>query len=764
MLEPKVAQIQTQIEPCPKPNVDFSQSALDSAERTQLETLIYKYSDVFSANEYDYGRTDLVKHTIRTGDAQPIRQRAYRTSPHVRAEIDRQVQQLLSNDVIEESCSPWASPVVLVKKKDGSYRFYSYPLPRASDGLDSLAGARWFSTMDLSSGYWQVELDPKDKEKTAFNTGSALYHFKVMPMGLTNAPPTFQRLMELVLRGLHWKVCLVYLDDVLVFSQTFSEHLNSLEEVFSRFRSAGLKLKVNKCHFARSEVSYLGHVVSSQGLLPDEKNLNKVRSWPTPRTVTEVRAFVGLCSYYRRFVRSFAVVATPLHALTQKGAVFNWSSDCEEAFRSLKQALTSPPIVAHPIFTQPFLLYTDASHDCVGSVHAQMQDGKERVIAYASHALTPSEKRWSTYDRELWAVVCPVLPPLLMKGPRYSQFMQNDHFKELPLTSLSYLLLLSGIGIEKTRTSPYHAQCDGMVERLNQTLKDQLAKYICESGGEWDKYLPQVELAYNSSIHSSTGFSPFFLAHGREPRLPADIILNYSPAVTSYTPGTPAGYAHDVTMRLSYAFKDAAVRSTAAKVNQKWQYDKKTFFHPHKPGDIVFLDDPAQKQNKLAPKWKGPYKILRRMDKDNCPGVTYEITDPRNPQSRRWVVHHNRLKPYRGPWELPATPSSGCDPPVFGSAEAPSLVPLTALSGALPFRPSTPPYVPNQTIQQTTTNAKTERSNPTALLTEPESVPSPSVPASMAPERAILPSADTPQLSRSGRAVKKPEKFKDFVC
>uniref|UniRef100_A0A8C2FEK8 Integrase catalytic domain-containing protein n=1 Tax=Cyprinus carpio TaxID=7962 RepID=A0A8C2FEK8_CYPCA len=210
------------------------------------------------------------------------------------------------------------------------------------------------------------------------------------------------------------------------------------------------------------------------------------------------------------------------------------------------------------------------------------------------------------------------------------------------------------LGIEKTRTSPYHAQCDGMVERLNRTLKDQLAKYICESGGEWDKYLPQVELAYNSSIHSSTGFSPFFLAHGREPRLPADILLNYSPAVTSYTPGTPADYAHDVTMRLSYAFKDAAVRSTAAKLNQKRQYDKKTFFHPHKPGDIVFLDDPAQKQNKLAPKWKGPYKILRRMDKDNSPGVTYEITDPRNPQSRRWVVHHNRLKPYRGPWrELP---------------------------------------------------------------------------------------------------------------
>ncbi|KAI2645882.1 Retrovirus-related Pol polyprotein [Labeo rohita] len=729
--EPTVAQIQTQMDPCPKSKVDLSQSALDSEEQAQLETLISKYSDVFSVDDCDYGRTDLVKHTIRTGDAQPIRQRAYRTSPHIRAEIDRKLNAVTVKD--------------------------SYPLPRASDALDSLAGARWFSTMDLSSGYWQVELDPKDREKTAFNTGSALYQFKVMPMGLTNAPPTFQRLMELVLlKSPTW----VMLYPARVCSQ--------MKRTWTR---SGLDLP--------------------PGLSP------------------------------RRFVRNFAVVAAPLHALTQKGAVFNWSSECEKAFQSLKQALTSPPVVAHPIFTLPFLLYTDASHDCVGSVLAQMQDGKECVIAYASHALTPSEKKWSTYDRELWAVVwsvrhfrhflsgapfkiitdhkpllnlkkvavdndptsrrarwilemdlydftilhregkqhsnadslsrrpslpvtetkavqcvisshttakrvpfssevplvcgvlsditptlsvdkaelqaqqkadfclstvmawkesnqrpplgrlkpshatlrklwhefpklsvqegvlcrrvkssphsppgyqvvlpeqenyaigltCPVIfrssvlnvcpvspvpPPLLMKGPLYSRFMQKDHSKELLLTLLSYLLLYLGIvrvrqfesdlikhlcsqlGIEKTRTSPYHAQCDGMVERLNRTLKDQLAKYICKSGGDWDRYLPQVELAYNSSVHCSTGFSPFFLAHGREPRLPAEILLNCSPAVTSCTPGTPADYARDVTTRLSYAFKDAAVRSTAAKLNQKRQYDKKTFFHPHKPGD-----------------------------------------------------------------------------------------------------------------------------------------------------------------------------------
>ena len=182
------------------------------------------------------GRTNIVRQH-RHSRCPPIRQRAYRTSPNIRAEINRQVQQLLAQ-VIEDSCSPWSSPGVLVRKKDGSYRFCiedershikdSYPLPHPADALDSLSGACWFSTMDLLCGYWQVELEPQNREKTAFSTGSALYHFKVMPMGLTNVPPTFQRLMELVLHGLHWKECLIYLDDILVFSHSFSDHLQSL--------------------------------------------------------------------------------------------------------------------------------------------------------------------------------------------------------------------------------------------------------------------------------------------------------------------------------------------------------------------------------------------------------------------------------------------------------------------------------------------------------------------------------------------------------
>uniref|UniRef100_A0A3Q0R2N1 Integrase catalytic domain-containing protein n=1 Tax=Amphilophus citrinellus TaxID=61819 RepID=A0A3Q0R2N1_AMPCI len=196
--------------------------------------------------------------------------------------------------------------------------------------------------------------------------------------------------------------------------------------------------------------------------------------------------------------------------------------------------------------------------------------------------------------------------------------IHTDQGRQFESDLVKYLCNL--LGIYKTRTSPYHAQSDGMVERLNRTLKDQLAKYISQCDGEWDMYLPQVELAYNSSVHSSTGFSPFFLVPGREPNLPLDVMLNCSPAVTTSTPGTPAAYPNHLATRLSHAFRNAAHNS----------YDKKVAFHPHQPGDLVLLDDPAQRMNKLAPRWKGPFVILQKMSTDGQPGVTYKITNPRN--------------------------------------------------------------------------------------------------------------------------------------
>lgn len=198
--------------------------------------------------------------------------------------------------------------------------------------------------------------------------------------------------------------------------------------------------------------------------------------------------------------------------------------------------------------------------------------------------------------------------------------IHTDQGRQFESDLIKHLCTL--LGITKTRTSPYHAQSDGLVERQNRTLKDKLAKYISHTGGEWYQYLPQAELAYNSSVHSGTGFSPFFLVHGREPNLPLDVMLNCSPALTSSTPGTPVAYAKHLALRLSYAFKDTAQNTATTKQRQKTQYDKKLVFYPHQPGDLVLLDNPAQKMQKLAPRWKGPFVVQRRMSRDGCPGVT----------------------------------------------------------------------------------------------------------------------------------------------
>lgn len=238
-------------------------------------------------------------------------------------------------------------------KKDGSICFCvdyrkvnkvtrkdSYPLPRVDDLLDLLAGAQWFSTLDLASGYWQVEVHPQHREKTAFTTGQGLYEFRVMPFGLCNAPSTFQRLMELVLAGLRWDICLAYLDDIVVFGHTFEEHLQRLRIVLSRLRDPNLKLNPKKCQFFQQSVSFLGHVISRHGVSTDPTKIESIEKWPTPINVQELQSFLGLASYYRRFVKGFAEIAAPLHRLLQKGT-FTWSEDCDLAFNSLKRKLLS---------------------------------------------------------------------------------------------------------------------------------------------------------------------------------------------------------------------------------------------------------------------------------------------------------------------------------------------------------------------------------------------------------------------------------------
>ena len=396
---------------------DRSIAGLLEAQHPEVHQLLCSYSDVFSTGPDDLGCTDLVKHHIHTGQAVPVRQPPRRLPLAKREEAERAVREMQERDVIEPSASPWSSPIVLVRKKDGSTRFCvdyrklndvtnkdSYPLPRIDDTLEALGGAKWFSTLDLRSGYWQVQLDDSSKEKTAFSTGNGLWQFKVMPFGLCNAPATFERLMEQVLAGLPVSVALVYLDDILVPGCTFSQELTNLSQVFERLRKAKLKLSPKKCVLFREEVNYLGHVVNEKGISPDPGKVAAVKSWPRPMTVTEVKGFLGLCSYYRRFIASFADIAHPLHQCTAV-TPFTWTQEADDAFHKLKLALTEAPLLIYPQLDAEFVLDTDASSTGIGAVLSQQDNGQERVVAYYSRALSPAERHYCVTCRELLAMV-----------------------------------------------------------------------------------------------------------------------------------------------------------------------------------------------------------------------------------------------------------------------------------------------------------------------------------------------------------------------
>eukprot|EP00731_Ephydatia_muelleri_P008911 Em0004g1249a len=839
---------------------------LSSEERKQLKELLHRFSDVISLSDSDIGRTEMIQHHINTENAKPVKQAPRRLPFHHLKEVKKLVESMLDNNVIEPSNGPWASPIVLVKKKDGSTRFCvdfrqlnsvtrkdAHPIPRIDETLDALHGACWFSTLDLASGYWQVKVAPEDREKTAFTTPYGLYQFCVMPFGLCNAPSTFQRLMELVLAGLHWSSCLVYLDDIIIYSRTVKEHLTRLEEVLERLQAAGMKLKPKKCRLLRRKVNYLGYIVSSGGVQTDPLKVESILSWPSPTTQKELRQFLGLASYYRRFVKGFASIAAPLNHLLEKGKPWEWTKVCEHAFSSLKKMLTTSPILAYPDFEIEFTVDCDASGDGLGAVLSQCIGGGENVISYASRSLTKPEKKYCATRKEMLALVWAVgqFRPYLLGRPftvrtdhsalqwlysfkepegqvarwleslaEYEFTVQHrpgkkhtnaDALSRVPcqdapavnansipldrtdswLSQLSkreirelqsrdegieqviewvehpktqpqrcppsashvmkslwaqkkYLEVIDGVlyrrwedagggglnkcfqlvippslvptvlaelhdsptaghlgvgkvlekwteafaipdmetvtvarvfvnefvsrfgapthlhtdqgrsfesslikelcqlmGIVKTRTTPYHPQSDGMIERFNRTLLSMLRMAAVDDESNWDLKLPCLMLAYRTSVHEATKHTPFSLMFGREVQLPIDVMFGL-PTGSGQPTNVPV-YVKELRKWLSEAYERVRQHLSAEQKRHKLLYDTKVAGNPFVKGDKVWLHNaavPRGYSKKLHRFWKGPYTVVDVLN--NC---VYKIKQDASPHKQH-TVHFDRLKPY----------------------------------------------------------------------------------------------------------------------
>ena len=396
---------------------------LNQAEKDQmLETLI-KSASIFQFDKSQLTHTDLTVHSIPTGDNLPIQQKQYPIPSIARESLVKQVQEMLDAKVIRPSTSSWRSPILLVKKKslDGTiqYRFCidlkkvnaitakdCYALPLIGQTVDALIGCAYFSTLDLDRAFWQVPVSEKDKCKLAFVIDGKLFEFNVMPFGSMNAPATFQRLVDRVLRGLTWKQCLIYIDDVLIFSKEYDHHLQDVHEVLSRFKHAGLKLKPEKCAFAVENCEYLGFKISKDGIQVTARKIEAVLKIDPPSTVKGLYSFLCSMNYYRSLIPRFGDLTADLYKMTEtKRRLCDWNESSIEKFNKLKQSLVSAPILAFPDSALPFVIQSDASGHSIASVLLQKHGEIYRPVAFASRKLNQTERRYSTTERELLSVV-----------------------------------------------------------------------------------------------------------------------------------------------------------------------------------------------------------------------------------------------------------------------------------------------------------------------------------------------------------------------
>ena len=490
---------------------DMTGIKLNPESEKSFKELLLNWRDIFSQHDLDLGHTKLAKHRIDLIDETPFKQRYRRIPPTMYDEVKNHLQQLLESGVIRKSHSPWASNIVLVRKKCGALRICidyrqlnkrtikdSYALPRIEELLDCLSGSKYFSVLDMKSGYHQVEIEEEHKPRTAFTVGPlGFWEMNYLAFGLCNAPSTYQRIMEECLGDLNHKICLIYLDDLIIFSKTVEEHFERLEKVFQKIKEHNLKFTPKKCKFFQEKVRYVGHIVSEAGIEADPAKTEKVLNWPTPKNSDEVRQFLGFAGYYRKFVPGFSKIARPLNDLLvghpakkmRKGKLgsvqtpdWKWGSEQQVAFDKLKSLLTSPPILGYAQYGKSFILHTDASHEGLGAVLYQEQQGHKRVIAYASRGLSQSERNYAAHKLEFLALKWAIVDKFhdYLYGSEFVVFTDNNPITyvltsaKLDATGHRWLAALSAYNFSiKYRTGGSSADADGL-SRLPGCKRDEL--------------------------------------------------------------------------------------------------------------------------------------------------------------------------------------------------------------------------------------------------------------------------------------------------
>ena len=403
---------------------------LTAEQRQEVEKLVAEFADIFT----DVPKvTNLGEHSIQLTSSEPVRTRPYPLPFALREEVNREIQSMLDNHIIEPSTAAYLSPIVVVKKRDGSNRicvdyrklnkvtlFDSEPMPQVQEIFSDLSGSRYYSKFDFCKGYWQVKMRSTDKDKTTFAGPDGLYRFCVMPFGLVNAPATFSRIMRKLLSGL--RNLKNYLDDVLSHTAGWAEHPLTLRKFFLRVRQTNLALKPSKCFIGYTSLVFLGHEIGYSSVSPNEKLVKKIKDAPSPTNKKQLRSFLGLVGYYRSFVPNFATVAAPLFDLTKKGAPekLQWTGVQEQAFQTLKRHVCAHPVLCLPDMSKPFILQTDASAEGLGAILLQETEGVKHPVAFASKRLLPREKNYSTIEREAFAIIWGV--------QKFQNYLIGTHF------------------------------------------------------------------------------------------------------------------------------------------------------------------------------------------------------------------------------------------------------------------------------------------------------------------------------------------------